>query len=83
MMQEREGDQAYLRLIQVFTEDSFAENQRQCYVRLPGCNLIGQTVRFTDLMGPDSHDRDGSDLMTRGLYLDMPPWSFHVFAVVA
>jgi hypothetical protein len=61
---------------------NFAEHQSQCYVRLPGCNLTGQTVRFTDLMGPDSHDRDGSDLASRGLYLDMPPWSYHVFAVM-
>jgi len=26
------------------------------------------------------YDRDGSDLGLRGLYLDLPPWGYHVFA---
>ncbi len=60
---------------------NYAESQSQCFVRLPGCDLTGQTVRFIDLMGPDTHDREASDLASRGLYLDMPPWSYHVFAV--
>jgi hypothetical protein len=25
------------------------------------------------------YDRDGRDLISRGLYLDLEPWSFHVF----
>jgi hypothetical protein len=60
---------------------NYAENQSQCYVRLPRTDLNGRTVRFVDLMGSDSHDRDGSDLASRGLYLDMPPWSYHIFAL--
>jgi len=62
---------------------NYAENQSQCYVRLPGSDLDGQTVRFMDLMGSASHDRDGSDLASRGLYLDMPAWTFHVFALAS
>ncbi len=34
-----------------------------------------------DLMGAASYDRDGSDLGSRGLYLDLPPWGYHVFDV--
>jgi hypothetical protein len=30
-------------------------------------------------MSPARYDRDGSDLASRGLYLDMPPWGYHVF----
>jgi hypothetical protein len=30
-------------------------------------------------MGPASYDRDGSDLVSRGLYLDLPAWSYDVF----
>jgi hypothetical protein len=33
-------------------------------------------------MGPASYERDGTDLVSRGLYLDMPPWGFHVFEVL-
>ncbi len=60
---------------------NYAPNQSQCYVPLHFPDLSGRTVRFTDLMGPASYDRDGNDLMLRGLYLDLPPWSFHVFEI--
>jgi hypothetical protein len=40
-------------------------------------------VRFIDLMGGASYDRDGSDLASHGLYLDMAPWTYHVFALVS
>jgi hypothetical protein len=30
-------------------------------------------------MSPVTPDRDGDDLISRGLYLDMPPWGYHVF----
>jgi hypothetical protein len=60
---------------------NYAPNQSQCYVPLHFPDLSGRTVRFKDLMGPASYDRDGNDLMLRGLYLDLPPWSFHVFEI--
>ena len=62
---------------------NYAGNQGQCYVRLPFPDLAGRAVRLKDLMGPASYDRDGSDLVSRGLYLDVPPWSYHVFEVIA
>ncbi len=34
-----------------------------------------------DLMGPAVYDREGGDLTRQGLYLDMPAWGYHVFAV--
>jgi hypothetical protein len=43
--------------------------------------LAGHTVRLVDLMSPAQYDRDGSDLVSRGLYLDIPPWSYHVFVI--
>jgi len=36
-------------------------------------------VRLKDLMRPASYDRDGDDLVSRGLFLDLLPWSYHVF----
>ena len=60
---------------------NYAANQSQCYVRLPFPDLAGRTVRLQDLMGPASYDRDGDDLVSRGLYLDLPPWGYHVFDV--
>jgi len=54
-------------------------HQSQCYVHLPFTDLGSHTIRVADLMGPASYDRDGSGLGGRGLYLDLPPWGFHVF----
>jgi len=59
-----------------------SSHQSQCYVHLPFTDLAGCTIRFEDLMGPASYDRDGSDLRGRGLYLDLPPWGFHVFELI-
>jgi hypothetical protein len=72
-----QGGDAQRRLIAV----NYAGNQSQCYVRLPFSDLTGHTARLKDLMGPASFDRDGNDLVSRGLYLDMAPWSYHVFEV--
>ena len=74
-----EGGDGQRRLIAV----NYARNQGQCYVRLPFPDLTGRTVRLKDLMGVSSYERGGDDLASRGLYLDMPPWSYHVFEMTA
>jgi glycosidase len=60
---------------------NYAPQQSQCYVRLPFQDLAGRTVQLKDLMGPAQYDRDGTDLASRGLYLDLPPWGYHVFTL--
>jgi hypothetical protein len=61
---------------------NFAANQSQCYVR--GALPAGTTgaVRFADLMSATRYDRDGNEIVSHGLYLDMPAWGFHVFDVI-
>ena len=58
---------------------NYATNQSQCYVRIPFADLSGRTVRLENRMGPARYDRAGDELLARGLYLDMPPWGYHVF----
>jgi hypothetical protein len=58
-------------------------DQSQCYVRLPFPDLAGRPVRLEDLMSPARYDREGSDLVSRGLYLDLPAWGYHVFRINA
>ena len=58
---------------------NYAPNQGQCYVRLPFDDLPGRTWRLRDLMGGAQYERDGDDLHSRGLYLDMPGWGYHVW----
>jgi Alpha amylase, catalytic domain len=74
-----QGNDGQRRLVAV----NYAENQSQCYVRLPFADLAGHAVRLADLMSPANYDRDGGELLSRGLYLDLPPWGYHVFEVVA
>jgi hypothetical protein len=58
---------------------NYAPNQSQCYIRLPFTDLGNGHWRLQDLLGDAQYERDGNDLQSRGLYLDVPPWQYHVF----
>src|SRR5262249_38879640 len=60
---------------------NYAANQSQCYVRLPFSDLAATLWRLEDLIGDARYDRDGNDLQSRGLYLDMRPWQATVFSL--
>jgi hypothetical protein len=60
---------------------NYADHQSQCYVALPWHDLDGQTWRLQDLTGPAVYNRRGGDMTWQGLYLDMPAWGYHVFAI--
>jgi hypothetical protein len=57
-----------------------ASNQSQCYVRIPFPDLAGSQWKLQNQMGPDGYDRDGDDLASRGLFLDMSPWQAAVIS---
>jgi hypothetical protein len=58
---------------------NYAPVRGQCYVRLPLGDLAGRRWRLSDLLGPDTYERNGDDLAERGLYLDLDPWRYHAF----
>jgi hypothetical protein len=58
---------------------NYAPNQSQCYLRLPFAELPGCPWRLLDQVGEVTFDRDGDDLASRGLYLDLAPWQAHAF----
>src|SRR5262244_2512859 len=60
---------------------NYAPNQSQCYVRLPFTDLEASQWRLQDQMGHAIYDREGSDLQSRGLYLDVSPWEISVFSL--
>jgi hypothetical protein len=60
---------------------NYAQQQGQCFVRLPWPELAGRGWRLRDLLGIAVYDRPGDDLLARGLYLDLPPWGHHLFAL--
>jgi len=60
---------------------NYPANQSQCYVRLPFTDLGGGRWRLQDLMGNATYDRDGDEVTTRGLFLDVVPWHAAVFSL--
>jgi hypothetical protein len=60
---------------------NYAPNQSQCYARLPFADLGNGHWRLEDLLGGTQYDRDGSNLESRGFYLDVPPWHCHAFTM--
>ncbi|HET6533598.1 MAG TPA: alpha-amylase family glycosyl hydrolase [Actinoplanes sp.] len=51
-------------------------------VALPGDFAVrGHRWRLTDRLDGRVFDRDGDELATTGLYVDLPPWGAHVLAV--
>lgn len=53
----------------------------QCYISLPWSDLGGQQHRLQDHLSAAVYEREGDDLLARGLYLDVPAWHVHVFEV--
>ncbi|MFM7815900.1 MAG: alpha-amylase family glycosyl hydrolase [Verrucomicrobiota bacterium] len=60
---------------------NFSEHAAQGFLGLPWEDLDGGHFELRDRLGPWSYDRDGGDLLRRGLYLDVPAWRVHVFDV--
>ena len=60
---------------------NYAANQSQCYLRLPWNDLGGRNWRLSDPLSDIVYDRDGAELQSRGLYLDLPPWGYSAFKI--
>jgi len=60
---------------------NYSDHRAQCRLSLPLPALRNRRVRLTDMMGNEVYDRDGSDLVDHGLYIEHAPWHFNVFAL--
>jgi hypothetical protein len=58
---------------------NYSPNQSQCYLHVPFDQFKGKAVCFRDLMGTQEYNRQGDQIRSRGLYLDLPAWGYHVF----
>ena len=58
---------------------NYAPHPSQCYVQLPFPEIHNHPVHLEDLLSSASYTHDGNELLERGLYLDMGPWSYHIF----
>ncbi len=57
---------------------NYAPNQSQCLVQLPFADVRDRQWRLQGLMEDAHYDRDGNELESRGLYVDLAPWRYHV-----
>ena len=59
---------------------NYAPNQSQCRLRLPFPGLGGKSWLLQDQISSDSYERDGNELESQGLFVDLRPWQASVFA---
>jgi hypothetical protein len=62
---------------------NYSGNQGQCRLPLPFPELRGKQVRLEDVMGTEAYDRDASEIVDHGLYIDHKPWQFNAFGLSA
>lgn len=62
---------------------NYGHTQGQCNVALPRPWLAGRTWQLRDVFDDTSYERNGDELLRRGLYVDLPPWGRHAFDLSA
>jgi glycosidase len=60
---------------------NYAPNQSQCRLRLPLSDLGGNSWRLQDQISSSCYDRDGNELQSQGLFVDLQPWQACVFSM--
>jgi len=53
----------------------------RCFVPLGVPDFAARTIVFEDLLSPARYERDGGDLLDRGLFLELPPDGHHLFRI--
>jgi hypothetical protein len=48
-------------------------------VLIPWTDLAGKSWQLTDVLSGASYERDGNQMLAPGLYVDLKPWSYHLF----
>ena len=58
---------------------NYADQPGQCALVLPFEELVGKQVFLKDDFGGTEYERPGDELISSGLYLDLPAWGIHLF----
>ncbi len=61
---------------------NLSDSGAQGLVRLPWDELTGEMWQITDLFTGQTYERDGDEMYYQGLYVDLPPWGFHILTLV-
>jgi hypothetical protein len=62
---------------------NLAQAAAQAQIALPWPDLPGRSWRLTDLLSGEDFIRDGGELASQGLYVDLQPGQFYLLAVDA
>jgi hypothetical protein len=57
---------------------NLSDSDAQGQVRLPWDELTGKSWQMTDLFTGQIYERRGGEMGNPGMYVDLPPWGFHV-----
>jgi len=60
---------------------NYSPVQSQSRARLPFADLAGSQWRLQDRFSTAAYDRDGNELQSQGLFLDMSPWQAAAYSV--
>ncbi len=60
---------------------NYSPSQSQCYMELNLDLLPDENIRFADQFGAAPFEHTGAEVKARGLYLNLPPWGYHLFDV--
>jgi glycosidase len=58
---------------------NLSDNAAQALVKIPWEELSGSSWRLIDTLSDISYDRDGDEMTSPGLYLELKPWCFCAF----
>ena len=56
---------------------NLSEYRSQGRVQLPWNELAGRTWQLMDVLSGEMYERDGGEMQSAGLYVDLPAWGFH------
>jgi hypothetical protein len=72
----RQGDQRYLVVV------NLSDSAGQAQVQVPWPEIAGWNYQLTDLLSGTSFGRDGDQMLSPGLYVDLQPWNYHFFECI-
>ncbi len=56
---------------------NLSDGAAQARVKIPWNDLKGNQWRLTDLLSDATYERDGDEMVSSGLYVDLQPWGYH------
>lgn len=58
---------------------NLSDGSSQARVQLPWSEVAGRKWRLFDELTRESYERDGGEMLSPGVFVDLPPWGIHFF----